>query len=312
LTERPQERHRKVDAVKAARYNAQKELVFEDVAPPLPGPDEALVRVHAAGVNPVDWKSARPGLIPGWDIAGIIEASAAACDGDKLREGDAVFGLGRIRRQGAYRELIAIRQRDLALKPRLLDFTHAAAVPLAALTAWQSLVDRAGLQPGQQVLIHAAAGGVGTFAVQFAHILGARVIATASAANHDLVSQLGADEVIDYTTTSFDNIVSGVDVVLDTIGGETRLRSWRTLAPGGVLVALSGTPQPPGASSRRVRGVALGLVHPSRTQLERIAELIDDAHVRAIVQQVFPLDQAAQAQQLSRAGHVRGKLVLVP
>jgi NADPH:quinone reductase-like Zn-dependent oxidoreductase len=135
---------------------------------------------------------------------------------------DAVFGLGRIRRQGFYREIATVRQRDLALKPRTLDFTDAAAVPLAALTAWQSLVDCADLQAGQRVLIHGRAGGVGTFAVQFARLLGAQVLATASAANHDLLMQLGADEVIDYTTTEFEDVVSNVDVVFDTIGGETR------------------------------------------------------------------------------------------
>lgn len=298
--------------MRAARFDATTELVLEEVPRPHLEPDEALVRVRAAGVNPVDWKAAKPGLIPGWDVAGVIEQPAADATDDELSHGDAVFGLGRIRHSGAYSELVAIRQRDLAPAPRSLDFTQAAAVPLAALTAWQSLADRAELQPGQRVLIHGGSGGVGTFAVQLAKVLGGHVIATASAANHALLSQLGAEQVIDYTATAFEDAVDDVDVVFDLIGGETRRRSWRVLRPGGVLVSLSGTPHPGPGSPQGVRGVALGLVQPSREQLRRIGGLIDAGQVRPVIQDVFPLDQAAQAQALSRAGHVRGKLVLVP
>ena len=191
----------------------------------------------------------------------------------------------------------------------MIELVRAGAVPLAALTAWQALFDLAGLTSGQTVLIHAAAGGVGHLAVQFAKWKGARIIGTASAGNRSFVEELGADEVIDYTKTAFESVVRNVDVVLDTIGGKVRERSWQVLRPEGILVALVGSLSegvPDG-----VRGVR-HLVKPSGVQLAKVAELIDAGHVRPFVEHILPLSAAAQAHAISEQGHTRGKIVLRP
>ena len=235
-------------------------------ARPQAGAGEVLVRVHAAGVNPVDWK-VREGygkdqlghklpLILGWDVSGVVEAVGPGVD--RLKVGDEVYSRPDLSRDGAYAEYIVMREALVARKPRTMDHVHAAAIPLAAMTAWQALFDAAGLSPGQRVLIHAAAGGVGTFAVQLAKWKGAHVIGTASTKNQDLLRQLGADGAIDYRSVAFETVVQDMDVVLDTIGGETQARSWTVLRKGGVLVSTVSPPSPEEAAAHGVRrGVLL-------------------------------------------------------
>jgi NADPH:quinone reductase-like Zn-dependent oxidoreductase len=202
-----------------------------------------------------------------------------------------------------------VKAEDLAPKPRTLDHSAAAAVPLSALTAWQALADHAGLKSGQRVLIHGAAGGVGTFAVQIAHLYGAHVIGTASTRNVDFVLGLGADGVVDYTQARFEGVARDVDVVLDTIGGDTLERSWRTLRKGGVLVSIVENISQERAAARGARGVFF-IVKPSRSQLMEIARLIDAGKLRPVIGKVVPLEQARQAFEHGLAGHKRGKIVL--
>ncbi|MET9168567.1 NADP-dependent oxidoreductase, partial [Streptomyces cellulosae] len=255
-------------AVTIKEFGGPEVLTPEDVARPEPLPTEVLVRVHAAGVNPVDWKT-RAGqgmaglqtfpLILGWDVSGVVEQVGFGVT--TLQPGDEVYGMPWFPRAGgAYAEYVTAPARQWARKPATVDHVHAAAVPLAALTAWQILVDTAHVQAGQRVLITAAAGGVGHFAVQFARHLGAHVIATASAARHPWLKDLGADETVDYTTTPFEEAAAGVDVVVDLVGdayGRTSTRALQTLSPGGLLIAVPGGVSPElaaGAAAGGVRG----------------------------------------------------------
>jgi NADPH:quinone reductase-like Zn-dependent oxidoreductase len=212
-------------------------------------------------------------------------------------------------RNGAYAEYVAAGTPNLAPKPNSLDHIQAGAVPLAALTAWQSLFEVAGLKSGQTVLIHAAAGGVGHFAVQFAKWRGARVIGTASASNAGFLRELGADTVIDYYSSCFEGEVHEVDVVLDLMGGDTQRRSWKVLKKGGILVATLGISSPEAAEAYGVRGEGV-MVHPDSAQLAQIAALIDAGKIKPFIYEVLPLAQAAKAHELSETGHVRGKIVL--
>jgi NADPH:quinone reductase-like Zn-dependent oxidoreductase len=223
-------------AVRLHAFGGPDVLKIEETPRPEPKSGEVLIRVHGAGVNPVDWKI-REGytnhklpLVPGWDVAGVIEKVGPEVT--SLKPKDEVYGYFDLSRNGAYADYVAVPAEEVALKPKSLDFTKAAAVPLAALTAWQGLFDVGGLKPGQKVLIHAAAGGVGSFAVQFAKWKGAHVIGTASGRNVQFVRELGADEVIDYTKTAFEEAVDNVDLVFDTMGGETQKRSWQVLKKG--------------------------------------------------------------------------------
>jgi NADPH:quinone reductase-like Zn-dependent oxidoreductase len=304
-------------AVRFHSYGSPEVLVLEDAPRPRAGAGEVLILVHAAAVNPLDWK-VRAGhvkawlqhslpLIPGWDVSGIVEAVGHGVTAFKI--GDAVFGMLDFVRNGAYAEYVAAGTRSLAFKPRSMDHIQSAAVPLAALTAWQSLFEIAGLSSGQTVLIHAAAGGVGHFAVQLAKWKGARVIGTASAGNERFLKELGADEVIDYRTTPFQEAVHDVDVVFDPIGGDTQHRSWKVLKKGGILVATLGISSPEAAAEHGVRGEGV-MVGPDNTQLALIAALIDAGNLKPFVSAVFPLAEAARAHELSQTGHVRGKIVL--
>jgi len=304
-------------AVRMHSYGGPEVLVFEDAPRPEAGAGEVLVRVHAAGVNPIDWK-VRAGylkdwlkhkfpLIPGWDVSGVVEAVGAGVN--NLKAGDEVFGLLDTSRDGAYAEYAAARAQDMARKPKYFDHIHAAALPVAALAAWQSLFDLAKLSAGQTVLIHGAAGGVGHYAVQFAKWKGSKVIGTASSANAKFVKELGADVVIDYKKSKFEDSVSGVDAVLDLIGGDTQERSWRVLKKGGVLVSSVGISSPKKATEHGVRSEAL-LVHPDASQLVKIAELIDVGRVKPVVTKVLPLSDAAKAHEMLQSGGVHGKIVL--
>lgn len=290
---------------------------------PVPLPTEVLVRVHAAGINPVDWKTragggmagvlGAPPFVLGWDVSGVVEATGAGVT--TLAVGDEVYGMPWFpRAAGGYAEYITAPSRQFARKPGNVTHAQAAAVPLAALTAWQALVDTADLRAGQRVLVHAAAGGVGHLAVQFAKHLGAHVIATASARNHSWLLELGADEVVDYTTTRFEDAVADVDVVLDLVGDgndSTSTRSLSVLRPGGVLLAIPSGAAPELTAAGRERDVRVTgfLVEPDGAALTEIARLIDAGAVR-VEAKTYPLDQVARAHRDGEAGHTRGKLVL--
>jgi NADPH:quinone reductase-like Zn-dependent oxidoreductase len=301
-------------AVRIHNYGGPEALVYEDAPIPALESGEVLIRVHAAGVNPLDWK-VREGygkewfhhrlpLIPGWDVAGIVDALSEGVTNIKI--GESVYGFLDTRRDGAYAEFTAARALHVVPKPKTLDHIHAAAVPIAALAAWQSLFDLAGLSGGQGVLIHAAAGGVGHFAVQMAKWKGARVIGTASSRKADFLRELGADEIIDYKAKRFEDAIHDVDVVLDTLGGEIQQRSWKVLKKGGILVSTLGITSRPD-SDMRAKSLS---VNPSAGQLAEIAELIDAKHIKPIVETVLSLAEARRAHELSQSGRSQGKIVL--
>jgi NADPH:quinone reductase-like Zn-dependent oxidoreductase len=311
-------------AVVQDTFGGPQVLRVERMPRPEPLPTEVLVRVHAAGVNPVDWKTrsgsgmagvlGQPPFILGWDVSGVVEAVGFGVT--TLAVGDEVYGMPWFpRAAGAYAEYVTAPARQFARKPVTATHEQAAAVPLAALTAWQALVDTAGVRPGQRVLVHAAAGGVGHLAVQFARHLGAHVVATASAGRHAWLKELGADETIDYTAVRFEEVTDPIDVVIDLVGDahdDTSHRSLRVLRPGGVLVAVPAGVSPELAEAAAAAGVRATpfLVEPDGPALTRIAELIDAGQVRVEVEEVFPLEQAAAAHARSESGRTRGKLVL--
>ena len=302
-------------AVRMHRVGGPESLIYEDAPIPVLRPGDALVRVHAAGVSPAEftWRiyetpdgRSRLPAIPSHEVSGVV--AAVAPDVRDVKPGDAVYGLTDFFRDGAAAEYVAVPAADLAPKPRTIDHATAATVPLSALTAWQALFDHARLEPGRRVLIHGAAGGVGTFAVQLARWRGAHVVATASARNVDFVRGLGADEVIDRAATPFEAAVRDVDVVLDGVGGAVTERSWSVLRPGGLLVTIVRQPAD-WTAGRAARGQFI-LVGPSRTQLNELARLIDAGTIRPIVEAVLPLDRAREAYERGINGHPRGKLVL--
>jgi NADPH:quinone reductase-like Zn-dependent oxidoreductase len=311
------------------------------VPKPQPGGTEVLVRVHAAAINPADWKTrsgggwAGPtvntatrsvsltggggrrvgvtdqGPILGWDVSGVVEAVGRGVT--QLKPGDEVFGMPLFPHfPGGYSEYVTAPSRQFVLKPATLTHVQAAALPLASLTAYQALHDYARVKPGQKVLIHAAAGGVGHLAVQIAKALGAHVIGTASAAKHDFLRGLGADEVIDYREVDFAAAVSGVDVVIDTIGGDYFDRSLRTMNPGGTLVALSydvSSEMKARAAERDITSDFM-LVEPDLAALTEIRALVVDGRLRPVVDAELPLAEAAKAHELGETNRVSGKIVL--
>nr|BFD96134.1 NADP-dependent oxidoreductase [Kitasatospora sp. Xyl93] len=290
------------------------EVVETERPAPLGG--EVLVRVHASGVNPVD-VAVRSGAYPllgeppygvGWDISGVVEEAGP---GARFKPGDEVFGMPFFPRAATgYADYVAVPSRQVARKPAALDHVQAAALPLAALTAWQGLVDAAGLTEGQRVLIHRAAGGVGHFAVQIAKARGAHVIALASGAKHEFVRGLGADEVIDYRTTDYTEAVADVDVVFDSSSEGTR--ALEVLKPGGTLVSIMEHWNTELAAKieeagRRFAGVS---VEPDYASLEAIAALVDEGRIRPHIAGTFPLAEAGKAHELVGSGRVQGKVVL--
>lgn len=306
--------------MKAIRLHARggpEQLVFEDAPEPPLKDGDALVRVHACAITPTEltWSATctthdgadRLPTIPGHELSGTVE-KAGGNAGD-VRAGDEVYALTDFWRDGAAAEYVAVRAADLAPKPARLSPVQAAAVPLSALTAWQALFDHAGLLPGQEILIHGATGGVGSFAVQLAHWRGAYVVGGASAGNAVLACELGVDKVIDYNADRFEDKVHGADVVLDTVGGETLERSWGVLCRGGVLVTIAGSAPPDRAARYGVRGVDF-IVKPSRMQLIEIGQLLEAGKLRPILAATFPLNEARQAFERGAGGHNRGKIVL--
>lgn len=285
---------------------------------PTPGPAEILVRVHAAGVNATDWKARSHGglrmwgdpVILGHDVSGVVEEVGLGVT--LYSPGDEVFGMPRFPYQaGAYAQYLAAPARHFARKPATIDHVRAAALPLTGLTAWQSLTETAGLRPGQRVLIHAAAGGLGHVAVQIAKAQGAYVIGTAREAKHAFLRGLGADELIDYTQVDFAEAVSDVDVVLDAIGGDYGPRSLRVLRRGGSLVSLSAPDAAP-VEEAKALGIRAGftLVEPDYAGMCAIAGLVEAGKLRAEIDTVFPLEQAAKAHELGETGRTTGKIVL--
>ncbi len=285
---------------------------------PEPRMSEILVRVHAAGVNPTDWKNRSFGLwhpdpvpVLGWDVSGVVEEVGLGVT--LFEPGDEVFGmLPYPHGAGAYAEYAKGPTRAFASKPSTVDHVQAGALPLAALTAYQALVDTADVRPGQRVLIHAAAGGVGHLAVQIAKARGAYVIGTASAGKHELLRDLGADELIDYRTTDFAEVVRDVDVVLDTLAGDVRTRSLDVLRTGGTLVSIL----PVGGEEDEEKAAALGvrleklLVEADHGGMRAIAGLVGEGRLRAHVEATFPLAEAAKAHALGETDRTTGKIVL--
>jgi NADPH:quinone reductase-like Zn-dependent oxidoreductase len=307
-------------AVRAHRRGGPEQLVYEMAPRPEPAPGEVLVAVHAASItaDELTWDATwtdtlEPGgrdrtpIIPSHEMSGVVAALGPGVA--DVREGDEVYGLIPFTRDGAAAEYVTVPADILAAKPVTVDHDAAAAVPLAALTVWQALVDHASLRAGQHVLIHGAAGGVGSFAVQIAADLGARITATAGGHDRDFVTSLGAHQVIDYANERFEDLVDRVDVVFDVVGGETQTRSWSVLRPGGVLVSVFAPPDPRQAAAHEARGVFF-IVEPNRVQLETIARLVDAGRLIPAVDRIVPLADTRAAYEALRTEHRRGKVVI--
>src|SRR6266513_1143486 len=304
-------------AVVIHEYGGPEVLKYEDVPRPEPKEDQILVRVIAAGLNPVDglirsgmfakYEKAVFPMILGADIAGVVEK--AGSEVTKFKAGDPVFAYASLKSGGGYAEYALTTEREAAPKTKVLTYVEAAAVPVVALTAWQALIDTAKLSAGQTVLIHGGSGGVGTFAIQIAKARGARVIATASTANQDLLKQLGADIAIDYTKTKFEDIAKDVDVVLDSVGKDTLARSYGVMRKDGFIVSLVARPDQAELAKRGLRRASLS-ADPNSNELAEIGNLFDQKKIKVIVSQVFPLSDATNAHEQVATGHTRGKIVL--
>lgn len=305
-------------AVRIAAFGGPEVLQVTPVPIPQPVDDEVLVRVHAASVNPVDGKT-RAGEFPpvgqdalpatlGRDLAGTIEAVGTRAH-NMLSHGDAVFAFIDFDR-GAQADYVVVKAVELCAIPNGIDMATAAAIPLAAMTAWQGLFDHAGLAAGQRVLIHGGAGGVGQFAIQFAKWKGAEVFATAGPDDQDLIRRLGADIAIDYKGQRFEDIAQDMDCVFDLVDGETRDRSWSVIKAGGILVSTLSEPDADTAKAHGVRAAPHWLARPNTVQLGAIGDLVASGVVSVTVAATYPLDDVAAAQQRLEQGHVGGKVVL--
>ena len=304
-------------AVVIHAYGGPEVLKLEDVPRPEPKDDEILIRVVAASVNPVD-VAIRKGylaeligdklpLIPGMDAAGVVEKTGAKIS--KFKAGDSVYAFFTLASEGGYAQFVVAKESEAAPKPKVLTYAQAAAVPAAASTAWQVLVDTAKLSAGQTVLIHGGSGGVGHFAIQIAKARGAKVIATASTANQDFLKQMGADQTVDYTKAKFEDVAKDVDVVLDTVGEDTLKRSYGVLKKGGIIVSIVGEPDQAALDAYGIRGVTFRST-PKASVLEELTRLIDAKKTTPIVSQVLPLAEVAKAQGQIATHHTRGKIVL--
>jgi NADPH:quinone reductase-like Zn-dependent oxidoreductase len=307
-------------AVRIERYGTEEVVALAEVERPIPGDNELLVKVRAAAVNPVDWKirdglgelfGLKPPLILGCEIAGTVESVGPSRSGSNdFAAGDDVYGyLGT--HTGGYAEYVAAPASEFVHKPKKIDFDTAASVPVGALTAWQGIFDHGKLTSGQRILITGASGAVGSMAVQLAKVKGAHVIGTGSGRNEESVRKLGADEFIDYKNAKFEDKVSGVDVVFDTVGGDTQERAFQTLKRGGVLIS---TVSPPSAEKAKEFGVTVAMVvmMAKPDQLAEINRLVESGKLKARVATVLPLAEVKKAHQLSASGHADGKIVLRP
>jgi len=303
-------------AILIYQYGGPEELIYGDAPEPVINPGDVLVKVFATSINPVDWK-VREGhmkgmertfpVILGWDVSGVIEKVGA--DVHDYKVGDEIYARPDVSRNGTYAEYVAVRANEIYFKPKTIDHLFAAAIPLAGLTAWQGLFDHGKLQAGQKVLIHGAAGGVGTLAIQLAKWKGAYVIGTASENNIDFLKELGADEVIDYHKQHFEEILKNIDVVFDTIGGETQTKSLRVLKPGGILVSTVGIQDEAALKEKGLHGVQY-MAQSVPENLKEMAALVDAEKLKPVIAKVFPLTAIAEAHKLSEEGHVRGKIVI--
>jgi NADPH:quinone reductase-like Zn-dependent oxidoreductase len=310
-----------MQAITQTSFGGPEVLRFGERPRPEPVPTEIRVRVHAAGVNPVDWKTragkgaaAAMASFPftvGWDVAGVVDAVGFGVT--RFAPGDAVFGMPWFPRQaGAYAEYVTAPSRHFARQPADIGHVQAGALPLAALTAWQAVVDAAGVVAGQRVLVHAAAGGVGHLAVQIAKERGAYVIATASAAKHDLLADLGVDQAVDYRSVAFERAVRDVDVVIDLMGGEYARRSLGVLRTGGLLLSVPSAVPEGIAAAAAAAGVRFTgmLVEPDHAALHELAQLVDGGRLKVLVSETFALRDAAKAHELGERGRTTGKIVL--
>ena len=302
-------------AIVVHQYGGSEVLKYEDTPRPEPKENEVLVRVIASGVNPADplivsGKYAKEfgthlPLIPGYDIAGVVEKTGAKIT--KLKIGDPIYAY--VLWGGGWAQYAVATEGEAAIKPQSLTYVEAAAVPLAALTAWQALIDTAKLSAGQTVLIHGGSGGVGSFAIQIAKARGAKVIATASTPNQDLLKQLGADVAIDYTKTKFEEVAKDVDVVLDPVGKDTLARSYGVVKKGGIIVSLVSRVDQAELDKHEIRGTPIA-AKPNADELTEITKLIDEKKIKPIVSQVMPLTDAVKADEQAATHHTRGKIVL--
>jgi len=304
----------RMKAVRIHAFGGVDALKYEDVPRPEPKEDEILIRVIAAGVNPFD-VDLREGfekrlvlpLTPGLDISGIVEKAGAKIT--KFKRGDPVYAFLNYKEEGGYAEFAVAKENWASPKPKSLTHQQAASLPVAALTAWLALVDTAKLSAGQTILIHGGSGGVGSLAIQIAKARGAKVIATASAANQELLRQLGADQTIDYTATKFEDVVKNVDVVLDSVGGATLARSYGVLKKGGMIVSLVAEVDKAALEAHAIRGESIAVL-PNADKLAESTRLIDAKELKPMVTQVFALADAAKAQEAVATHHTRGKIVL--
>ncbi|MBU0678965.1 MAG: NADP-dependent oxidoreductase [Verrucomicrobia bacterium] len=312
-------------AVGIREFGGREVMELMQLPDPQPGPGEVRIRVRAAGVNPVDWKI-REGwlkdfiphefpIVLGWDAAGVIDLIGPGVT--DFVEGNTVYAYCRkpVIHGGTYAERVVVPASSVALKPKRTSFSEAASIPLAGLTAFQSLFDEAALKEGETVLIHAAAGGVGGFAVQLAKHRRARVIGTASLRNHDYVRNLGADHVIDYRSVDFRKAVlvaqpGGVDVAYDCVGGPALAESVEVLKPGGRLVSIV---EPTRTEELREDGVdaTFVFVEPSGSQLKTLADLVDSGEIKTSVSAELPLEEFEKAHTMIESHHTRGKIVLI-
>jgi NADPH:quinone reductase-like Zn-dependent oxidoreductase len=304
-------------AIRIHEYGGPDVLELNEIAIPQPAAGEVLIKVYATSINPVDWKIREglrkekfPGNLPltlGWDVSGVIEKV-----GDKVQHfkmGDEVYSRPDPTKNGTYAEYVVVKANEVGFKPKSIDHIKAAAVPLAGLTAWQGLFKYGQLQRGQKVLIHAAAGGVGTFAVQFARWKGAYVIGTASESNLDFIKQIGAHEAIDYKNEAFEDKLHNIDLVFDTIGGDTQKRSLAVLKNGGRLIT---TLKPENKEEARLKSIHIEgfMAQSDPKDLQQMADLIDEGQVDPVISMVMSLEEAKRAEMISEEGHTRGKIVL--
>ncbi len=298
-----------MNAVRLHKANGSAGLVYEQIDTPQPKAGEALVRVHAAAItrDELDWPVNRLPAIPSYEFSGVVSAIGQGVDG--ITVGEPVYALSAFDRDGAAADYMVISKEFLAPKPKTLDHLQSASIPLAALTAKQGLFEHGQLAKGQRVLIHGATGGVGRFAIQLARLHGAYVIGTVSSRNIEAARKLGLDKVIEYPTTRFEDVVSEVDLVFDTVGGDRLKHSPSVVRPGGRLVSVASEPSQEQATARGVTALYF-VVEPNGKQLDELAELADSGNLRPAIAEVFPLANARQAYERSLSARTAGKIVL--
>ncbi len=304
-------------AVRIHQYGNVDTMRYEDADEPMVRADDVLIRVIGTSVNPIDWKIRqghlkemipyRMPIILGWDVSGVVTQIGVKVS--KFKVGDSVYARPDVERDGTYAEYISVRETEIAMKPKTISHIEAGVLPLCGITAWEAMVNVAKLSAGQRVLIHAASGGVGSIAVQLAKSHGAYVIGTASAANRAMVEALGVDEFIDYRAQRLQDSTKKIDVVFDTIGGQTQNDSWSVMTPGGILISIVANPPADEAKKLGMRA-AFVFVKPNAAALEEIAQLVDDGKLHPIIGAEFALQDIKHAHGLSESGRAKGKIAI--